>query len=143
LLNHAFRALAAQTEAPRARFMMPPPAKKACHARPRSRCDVSLPVGHPQRFDLAHLPAADYTEPISAYEEMFRLLRYCSIDDEEYYSALVRMFEQALIYLLILPEPERVLLMARLDQVRAAGQKLSWGVDYDFDALWEQTGHST
>ena len=63
--------------------------------------------------------------------------------DEEYYSALVRMFDQALIYLLIMPEPERVLLMARLDQVRAAGQKLSWGVDYDFDALWEQTGHST
>jgi hypothetical protein len=38
LLNHNFRALGAQTEAPCARFIMPPPAKKACHARPRPRC---------------------------------------------------------------------------------------------------------
>jgi len=43
---------------------------------------------HPQRFHLAHPPAADYTGPLSPYEEMFRLLRYCSIDDEEYCSAL-------------------------------------------------------
>jgi hypothetical protein len=43
---------------------------------------------HPQRFHLAHPPAADYTGPLSLYEEVFRLLRYCSIDDEKYYSAL-------------------------------------------------------
>jgi hypothetical protein len=43
---------------------------------------------HPQRFHLAHPPAADYTGPLSPYEEVSRLLRYCSIDDEEYYSAL-------------------------------------------------------
>jgi hypothetical protein len=76
-------------------------------------------------------------------EEVFRLLRYCSVDDEGYDSALVRMFEQALKSVLMLPEPERVPLMARLTQVRAAGQKLGWGVGYDFDALWEQAGLST
>jgi hypothetical protein len=43
---------------------------------------------HPKRFHLAHPPAADYTGPLSPYEEVSRLLRYCSIDDEEYYSAL-------------------------------------------------------
>jgi hypothetical protein len=43
---------------------------------------------HPQRFHLAHPPAADYTGPLSPYEEVSRLLQYCSIDDEEYCSAL-------------------------------------------------------
>jgi hypothetical protein len=46
---------------------------------------------------LTHPPAADDTGPPSPCEVVFRLLRYCNVDDEGYYSALVRMFEQALM----------------------------------------------
>jgi hypothetical protein len=89
---------------------------------------VSFPAGHSghsECFRVAPPPAADDTGPPSPCEEVFRRLRYSSGNDKGYYSALVRMFEQALTDLLMVPEPERMPLMARLDQVRAAGQKLS------------------
>lgn len=73
-------------------------------------------------------------------EEVFALLDFCGMDDEGYYSALVRMFEQALKQVLALPEPERGPFIARLDQVRSAGQNLGWGVGDDFNWLWNQAG---
>ena len=63
----------------------------------------------------------------------------CSIDDEGYYAALVRMFEQALTAVERLPASERALLYGRLDPLRAQADSLGWGVKDAFDELWHST----
>jgi hypothetical protein len=63
----------------------------------------------------------------------------CSIDDEGYYAALVRMFEQALTAVERLPASERAPLYGRLDPLRAQADRLGWGVKDAFDELWHST----
>jgi hypothetical protein len=73
-------------------------------------------------------------------EEAFCFLAGCGIDDAGFYDALVRMFEQALKYLLVLPKVQQAAYLARLDRVRQLGQNVGWGVGADFDATWLQAG---
>jgi hypothetical protein len=47
---------------------------------------------------------------------------------------LVGTFEQALKVVVGLPEPQRETFLDRLDDVRAMGQSVGWGVGDDFDA---------
>ncbi|WP_313953482.1 hypothetical protein [Accumulibacter sp.] len=93
--------------------------------------DYKKAIGHPE--GLAEL-AVFYCEEVS------RFLDYCGMDNEGYYAALVRMFEQALKATLILPETQRDDLLDRLEEVRAAGQSYGWGVDEDFNWLWQKAG---
>jgi hypothetical protein len=60
----------------------------------------------------------------------------CSIDDEGYYAALVRMFEQALTAVERLPASERTSLYGRLNPLRSQADSLGWGVKDAFDELW-------
>lgn len=69
-------------------------------------------------------------------EEVFNFLASCGIDDESFYNALVRMFEQALKYVLALPAAQQAAFLARLDRVRQLGQNVGWGVGDDFDRFW-------
>lgn len=62
------------------------------------------------------------------------------LDDEGYYSALVRMFEQALKVVMALPEAQREDFLDSLEDVRSAGQDIGWGVGSDFNQLWRQSG---
>jgi phage-related protein len=62
------------------------------------------------------------------------------MDDEGFYDALVRMFEQALKYVLALPEGQPASFLGRLDRVRQLGQNVGWGVGDDFDHFWAQAG---
>lgn len=73
-------------------------------------------------------------------EEVFTFLGYCGMDDEGYYSALVRMFEQALAATMALPEPQRDEYLDRMEDVRVAGQGYGWGVGDDFNGLWQKAG---
>lgn len=73
-------------------------------------------------------------------EEAFTFLGYCGMDDEGYYSALVRMFEQALKATMALPEPRRDGCLDRLEEVRVVGQGYGWGVGDDFNWLWQKAG---
>ena len=73
-------------------------------------------------------------------EEVFDFLAGCGMDDEGFYDALVRMFEQALKYVLALPAAQQAAFLARLDRVRQLGQDVGWGVGYDFDHLWSGAG---
>jgi hypothetical protein len=73
-------------------------------------------------------------------EEVFTFLGYCGMDDEGYYTALVRMFEQALTATVALPKPQRDEFLARLEDVRVAGQGYGWGVGDDFNWLWQKAG---
>ena len=56
-------------------------------------------------------------------------------DDEGYFDALVRMFEQALKVLGQLPAPDRNALIARLDRVRVISHDFGYGVGDDMDSL--------
>jgi len=69
-------------------------------------------------------------------EEAISFLRDCSIDDEGYYSALVLMYGQVLQRTLSLPESERAPFLERLGRVRAAAQKIGWGVSDAISELW-------
>jgi hypothetical protein len=59
-------------------------------------------------------------------------------DDETYFGALVRMFEQALIVIRSLPAGDRHALIDRLDQVRVIGHDFGYGVGDDLDILFEK-----
>ena len=73
-------------------------------------------------------------------EEVFDFLAGCGMDDEGFYDALVRMFEQALKYVLALPAVQQVAFLARLDRVRQLGQDVGWGVGDDFEHFWAEAG---
>ena len=73
-------------------------------------------------------------------EEVFAFLAVCGVEDEDFYDALVRMFEQALKYVLALPASQQPAFIARLDRVRGLGQDLGWGVGEDFDIFWSEAG---
>jgi hypothetical protein len=55
--------------------------------------------------------------------------------DEGFFNALVRMFEQALAVTEQLPASDRDALIARLDRVRAVSHNLGYGVGDDMDSL--------
>lgn len=99
----------------------------------------------------AKKPIADYKKAIAQPAGLAELMVfYCEqaigfssefgLDDEGYYSALVRMFEQALKVVVGLAEPQRETFLDRLDDVRGMGKNVGWGVGDDFDALWRHAG---
>jgi hypothetical protein len=69
-------------------------------------------------------------------EEALSLLSWCGMDDEGYYAALVRMFEQALTAVERLPASERASFHERIDPLRSEAGNLGWGVKDAFDELW-------
>jgi hypothetical protein len=73
-------------------------------------------------------------------EEVFDFLADCGMDDEGFYDALLRMFEQALKYVLALPKAQQAGFLARLDRVRQLGQNVGWGLGDDFDHFWSEAG---
>ncbi len=89
---------------------------------------------------------ADYKKAVGRADELAELMVfYCEqasgfscevgLQDEGYFDALVRMFEQALKTTGALPEAERPALMARLDAVRQRCHNIGYGVGDDMDAL--------
>lgn len=73
-------------------------------------------------------------------EEVFVFLGYCGMDDEGYFDALVRMFEQALKYVMALPEAKRPSFIDRLEQVALQGPNVGWGVGDDMEILLAEYG---
>ena len=73
-------------------------------------------------------------------EEALDLLAGCGMDEESFYDALVRMFEQALRYALALPKAQQAPFLDRLDRVRQSGEGVGWGVGDDFNQFWSEAG---
>jgi hypothetical protein len=73
-------------------------------------------------------------------EGVFAFLSGCGMDDEGFYDALMRMFEQALKYVQALPEAQQTAFLTRLDRVRQMGQDVGWGVGDDFNHFWSEAG---
>ena len=62
------------------------------------------------------------------------------LQDEGYFDALVRMFEQALQAVATLPPAQHPAFLVRLDAVRERCHALGYGVGDDMDALFEMHG---
>ena len=89
--------------------------------------DYSKAVGRPEGM----------TELCIFYcEEAARLVGDCGMEDEAYYSALVRMFEQALTQAIELPAAERDKMLKRIDSVRTSLRGIGWGVSDAMNEIW-------
>jgi len=71
-------------------------------------------------------------------EECTELLSFCGMDDESYYDALVRMFQQAVKATSALDEDQQQQFIERLDRVRQAGHNYGYGVGDDMDELFAE-----
>lgn len=67
-------------------------------------------------------------------------LGFCSVDDEVFFNALVRMFEQALKYIRQLDPDAQEQYLERLDSVHYAADDWGWGVGEDMDDLMAEYG---
>ena len=73
-------------------------------------------------------------------ESCMNLLGYCGVDDEGYFLALARMFEQALIAIVALEPDQQDAFVERLELVRREGRDWGWGVGDDMDDLMAEYG---
>jgi hypothetical protein len=135
------------------------------HARLGLGCDVLKPyktiierwlwpdVYKNQKYSVskAKKPITDYKKASGLPGGMAELtVYYCEqaigfsngvgLDDEGYYDALVRMFEQGLKIVMALSETRRESFLDRLQDVRASGQGIGWGVGDAFNELWQRAG---
>jgi hypothetical protein len=89
---------------------------------------------------------ADYKKAAAQPEGLAELMVfYCErgssfskdvgLQDEGYFDALVRMFEQALKAIADLPDSQRPALWSRLDAVRRISQDVGYGVGEEMDRL--------
>jgi hypothetical protein len=62
------------------------------------------------------------------------------LDDDGFYGALIRMFEQALKIVMTLDETPRDAFVERLESVRTISRRIGWGVQDAFDDLWQGAG---
>ena len=69
-------------------------------------------------------------------EEAARLIGDCGMEDEAYFSALVRMFEQGLTEATESPNAERDKMLKRLDAVRGSLRGIGWGVSDAVNEIW-------
>ena len=84
------------------------------------------------------LPAGVAELSVFYCESAARLLSECGMEDEGYFTALVRMFDQALVVFAKLDPSERRALLQRLDAVRSIPAAVGWGVKDAMDELWAE-----
>ena len=69
-------------------------------------------------------------------EEAFGFLESCSMEDERYFAALIRMYGRSLEFVSSLPPAERATYIERLDKLRSRGKHIGWGVEEELNSLW-------
>ncbi len=69
-------------------------------------------------------------------EEAARLISDSGLEDEAYYTALVRMFGQGLEHATALPTEDRDKMLGRLDVVRGSLRGIGWGVSDAVNEIW-------
>jgi hypothetical protein len=69
-------------------------------------------------------------------EEAFGFLESCSIEDEGYFAALIRMYGRSLELVSSLPPAERSSYLDRLGRLRSRGRNIGWGVEEEINSLW-------
>jgi hypothetical protein len=89
--------------------------------------DYKKAIGHPN--GMAELS-------IFYCEEAFGFLESCSIEDESYFAALIRMYGRSIEFVSRLPPAERTTYLDRLDKLRSRGRDVGWAVEEEFNSLW-------
>jgi hypothetical protein len=69
-------------------------------------------------------------------EEAFGFLESCSIEDEGYFAALIRMYGRSIEFVSRLPPAERTTYLDRLDKLRSRERNRGWVVEEEFNSLW-------
>jgi hypothetical protein len=69
-------------------------------------------------------------------EEALGFLESCSMEDESYFAALIRMYGSSLEIVSSLPPAERATYLERLDKLRSRGRNVGWLVEEEFNSLW-------
>jgi hypothetical protein len=89
--------------------------------------DYKKAIGHP-----------DGTAELSIFycEEAIGFLESCSLEDEGYLAALIRMYGRSLELVSNLAADERATYLERLDKLRARGTQIGWGVKEELNSLW-------
>ncbi|MDP1585373.1 MAG: hypothetical protein Q8M18_18295 [Bradyrhizobium sp.] len=103
--------------------------------------------GQPISVSKAKKAIADYKKAIGRRDGMAELslfyceealgfLESCSMDDENYFAALIRMYGRSLEIVSSLPSAERSTYLDRLDKLRSRGRNVGWVVEEEFNSLW-------
>src|SRR6202035_2261329 len=98
-----------------------------------------LMKGQPRSVSKAKKAIADYKKAIGRpegmaelsifyCEEAFGFLESCSVEDESYFAALIRMYGRSLKFVSSLPSTERATYLERLEKLRSRGRHIGWGV---------------
>ena len=106
-----------------------------------------LMKGQPVSVSKAKKAIADYKKAIGRpdgiaelsifyCEEALGFLESCSMEDEGYFAALIRMYERSLEIVSSLPPAERTSYLERLDKLRSRGRNVGWAVEEEFNSLW-------
>jgi hypothetical protein len=112
-----------------------------------SRVSPDLMKGQPVSVSKAKKAIADYKIAIGRPEGMAELsifyceeavgfLESCSMDDEKYFAALIRMYGQSLEIVSSLPPAERSTYLERLSRLRSRGKNVGWVLEEEFNSLW-------
>jgi hypothetical protein len=64
------------------------------------------------------------------------ILESCSMEDESYFAALIRMYGRSLEFVSSLPPAERATYIERLDKLRSRGRRVGWGIEEELNSLW-------
>jgi hypothetical protein len=102
--------------------------------------------GQPISVSKAKKAIADYKKAIGRpngmvelsifyCEEAFGFLESCSIEDESYFAALIRMYGRSIEFVSRLPHAERTTYVERLDKLRSRGRNVGWAVEEEFNSL--------
>ena len=89
--------------------------------------DYKKAIGHPNGM-------ADLS--IFYCEEAFGFLESCSMEDEDYFAALIRMYGQSLEFVSSLPLAGRTTYLERLNKLRPRARNVGWGVEEELNSLW-------
>jgi hypothetical protein len=107
----------------------------------------NLMKGQPISVSKAKKAIADYKKAIGLpeglaelsiffCEEAIGFLESCSIEDESYFAALIRMYRRSIEFVSRLPPAERATYLKRLDKLRSRGRNVGCVVEEEFNSLW-------
>ena len=106
-----------------------------------------LMKGQPISVSKARKAIADYKKAIGRpdgmaelslfyCEEALGFLESCSMDDEKYFVALIRMYGRSLEIVSSLSPAERSTYLVRLGRLRSRARNVGWVVEEEFNSLW-------
>jgi hypothetical protein len=73
-------------------------------------------------------------------EEAFNFLESCGFEDERYFVALIRMYDQAVKRVLDLPVAERHAYAKRLGNLSLRARPVGWGIGDELNSIWHEAG---